>query len=291
VVTFTVKNGIPVATRTRQQLPNWTYRNKKYSSLLNSSSGSNQLWLQEIPLLGSWDKKYGQNYFHTARYLANNNQEKPPVVLPDLMDFPRLIWPRFFLVVQNMIYTYIIRTYMDEEFDIQEFDRGARQALSIVSQKLASGKLDELEGLVDTRILAEISQKLGTFSVFQRELLAVDVKDIFFSFPHRIGVIMPDQEPPRDPFARSAVNTEDNAGSRPPQTRYVEITVVFHILRGFLEKSKESQNFSIRHFINSEDRNNVMVCNYRFFRDFTKGVQNPTWIINMMNHFLPADHK
>jgi len=65
---------------------------------------------------------------------------------------------------------------------------------------LASGKLDELEGLVDSSTLAEVKQKLSTFSVFQRGLLNVETEDIFFSFPHEIGIIIPD--PPEEPTNR-----------------------------------------------------------------------------------------
>ncbi len=78
----------------------------------------------------------------------------------------------------------------------------------------------------------------------------------------------------------------------PPQTRHVEITVVLHVLRGMAEvqrTSKDSSTFSVIDFTKDEENKyRVMVCNYRFFRDFTEGV-NPSWIINMVNHFLPAE--
>jgi len=79
---------------------------------------------------------------------------------------------------------------------------------------------------------------------------------------------------------------------RPPQKRFVEITVVLHVLRGFREKSEKGEMRTLQEFIRAEDtRNNVMVCNYRFFRDFTDGINQPNWIINMVNQFLPADHQ
>jgi hypothetical protein len=78
---------------------------------------------------------------------------------------------------------------------------------------------------------------------------------------------------------------------RPPQKRFIEITVVLHVLRGFAEKSASGEMRTLQEFIQAEDtRNSVMVCNYRFFKDFTDGVNRPDWIINMVNQFLPADH-
>jgi hypothetical protein len=81
----------------------------------------------------------------------------------------------------------------------------------------------------------------------------------------------------------------------PPQVRHVEITVVLHVLRGMEElknKAKEAgeANFQIIDLTKDDsEKHKVMICNYRFFRDFTEGCKDPTWIINMVNHFLPAD--
>jgi len=63
-------------------------------------------------------------------------------------------------------------------------------------------------------------------------------------------------------------------------------------MEDFKNKTKESGegHFQIIDLTkNDENKHRVMVCNYRFFRDFTEGCKDPTWIINMVNHFLPAD--
>lgn len=37
-----------------------------------------------------------------------------------------------------------------------------------------------------------------------------------------------------------------------------------------------------------EYRTRISICNYRFIREFTKGVEGD-WTINLLNHFKPSD--
>ena len=67
--------------------------------------------------------------------------------------------------------------------------------MSFISEKLSKGEFDDLEDLVDADALAEIKKNMAGFSMAQRELLAVDPEDIFFSFPFEIGIIIPDKQP------------------------------------------------------------------------------------------------
>lgn len=201
--------------------------------------------------------------------------------LPPLMEmpFPPRTWPRFLYSIRNWFFIYfVIRPYMDKDFDIQEFNRGAKQAVEFVSEKLVSGEYDDLEGVVEPEALSQMKTAVASFTVFQRNLLKVAVDDIFFSFPYQIGIMIP--EPVRQEGDKIL-----------PQTRHVEITVVFHILRGFAEQAKvRGDAKTFQDFIKADDtKYNVMICNYRFFKDFTEGAKNPTWIINLVNHFLPAD--
>ncbi|KAI4877973.1 hypothetical protein NFI96_020742 [Prochilodus magdalenae] len=53
-----------------------------------------------------------------------------------------LVWFR------TRVYYFLIRTYFDKEFNIEEFTEGARQAFSLVSRLLAQCQFDALEGLV-----------------------------------------------------------------------------------------------------------------------------------------------
>lgn len=77
---------------------------------------------------------------------------------------------------------------------------------------------------------------------------------------------------------------------RPSQIRHVEITVAFHVLKGLAEQVKTSgENRHFMEFLRQEDtKYKVMICNYRFWRDFTEGVKDSSWIVNVVSHFLPA---
>lgn len=68
------------------------------------------------------------------------------------------------------------------------------QAVSFISTKLCMGDFEDLEDLVCPVALAEIKKNLENFNVAQRQLLAVEPDDIFFSFPFEIGIIIPDEQ-------------------------------------------------------------------------------------------------
>jgi len=168
---------------------------------------------------------------------------------------------------------------------MHDFMQGALEAVTHVSAKLSNGEFEDLEGLVERDTLNELKQNISHFSVAQQELLRVSKEDVFFSFPYQVGVIIPDS-----PEGGGGERHVEGGSPQPPQKRYVEITVVFHVLRGMAEMQKNNERFTIGEFTKDEENKfRVMVCNYRFFRDFTAGVKDPTWIINMVNQFLPAE--
>lgn len=39
-----------------------------------------------------------------------------------------------------------------------------------------------------------------------------------------------------------------------------------------------------------EYQQRISICNYRFIREFTKGVESD-WTINLLNHFRPIDQE
>jgi len=66
--------------------------------------------------------------FHTHSSLQQNKSSTNTVILPSLMDFPLTIWPSVIKTLRNwFFYHFVIRSYMDKEFNMGEFDRGARQ--------------------------------------------------------------------------------------------------------------------------------------------------------------------
>ncbi|CAG7786935.1 unnamed protein product [Allacma fusca] len=202
--------------------------------------------------------------------------------LPPLMEGAPIVWPSVINGIRNWFFTnFVIRPSMDREFSMEEFGKGAREALSIISTKLSKGEYDDLEDLIEPAAFSEIKRNLAKFNVVQREMLSVDVDDIYFQFPHEIGIILPER----------AQQSQYAEGVAPPQVRQVEITMVFHVMKG-IASEMSSPEFTIKSpkdFLNPEDTHGrLMVCNYRFFRDFTEG-QDPSWIVNMVNHFLPTE--
>lgn len=176
------------------------------------------------------------------------------------MDFPRTVWPSLILSIKNWIQaTLIIRPYLDHNFSQPEFMNGAKQALALVSAMLASGDFKSLEGLVTNDAIAEIQRNYSLLNVKQRQILAVKLSDIYFCFLHQIGIIM-----------------DDNS-----QQRFVEATVVYHYIPG-LGEAREKQTPLADSM--SEVRDLVYVANYRFIREYTKGVESD-WTVNKLNHF------
>ncbi|XP_022248651.1 m-AAA protease-interacting protein 1, mitochondrial-like isoform X3 [Limulus polyphemus] len=135
-------------------------------------------------------------------------------------------------------------------------------ALGVVSSLLAVGDFEGLDGLVTQNAIAEIKKNYLTLNVQQRQELEVKLNDIYFCFPYQIGIMLED-------------------GS---QQRFVEVTVVYHCLRDFDEIKKEDP--SLQTINQYKDR--IFVCNYRFIREYTKGVESD-WIINRLNHFKPSN--
>ncbi|XP_064475117.1 m-AAA protease-interacting protein 1, mitochondrial-like [Ornithodoros turicata] len=179
---------------------------------------------------------------------------------PQLMDFPAVTWPSLVLSIKNWIQaTFIIKPYLDSSFNQLEFLHGAKQAVAVVSDVLSSGDLKSLTGLVTNDALPEIQRNLSLLNVRQRQNLVVRIADIYFCFLYQIGIIM-----------------DDNS-----QRRYVEATVVYHYIPGLAEARAKEKPIADSM---SEVKDLVYVANYRFIREYTKGVQSD-WTINRLNHF------
>lgn len=73
------------------------------------------------------------------------------------------------------------------------------------------------------------------------------------------------------------------------QKRYVEITMVFHTLKGLSQMKMRGEEPPLNMGMLPEYQKRISICNYRFIREFTKGVDGE-WTINLLNHFKPSDH-
>ncbi len=149
---------------------------------------------------------------------SNRNQDSSSIKeLPCLMNYPtHIIWyfqqfinqtfewlnvyvyhrPSFFKSISNLLAAaIIIKPYFDNEFSLKEFARGAKQALSIISNALSVGDVDSLKELLDKDAFTEIKQNVSQFSKDQLADLAVtDLEEVYLTFPYQVGIIMNDTD-------------------------------------------------------------------------------------------------
>ncbi|XP_041675859.1 m-AAA protease-interacting protein 1, mitochondrial isoform X2 [Drosophila eugracilis] len=146
-----------------------------------------------------------------------------PNRLPRLMDFPEIVWPSALNTLKNWItIQFIIRPYFDSEFQLKDFIYGAKQALQVVSSKMMGGDLDSLEKLVSAEAIAELRPVIQKLSMTQRRQLEIKESDIYLSFPYQVGIMF------------------DEANDK-LQKRFVEITMVFHVMRGLSEMRERGE--------------------------------------------------
>ena len=97
--------------------------------------------------------------------------------------------------------------------------------------------------------------------------MSLEKEDIYISFSFQVGIMMEDHP------------TEENQS-----TRHVEITWVGHSFPNYSEVVERSLNpLEIKNFM--DQQGGPMILNYRFIKDFTKGVED-SWSINALNHFF-----
>ncbi|XP_065370425.1 m-AAA protease-interacting protein 1, mitochondrial [Calliphora vicina] len=190
--------------------------------------------------------------------------------LPRLMNFPEIMWPSMLNSIKNWIKVqFIIRPYIDREFNIRDFCQGAKKAMQVVSSKLMNGDFTTLNDLVSSEALSELKPVVQKLSVSQRRQLEVKESDIYLTFPYQIGIIFDE--------------TNEKV-----QKRWVEVTMVFHVLRGLQEMRESGEEIPWNMGTLPEYQDKVFVCNYRFIKEFTTG-QESDWTINVVNHFKPID--
>jgi len=193
-----------------------------------------------------------------AKRFFNSQENKNPM---KLMDFPYLIWPHPIKSIKNLLFGVLIRGYFDPSFSRTEFLRGAEMAICNVSSSIQNGQFEKLDGLVDHSALNEIKSNYDKLNSTQKSNVSAKSEEFFLKYIYEIGVIF-----------------DDTAGKR-----FVEITTVFQGIHGAF-----NPNINIA-MDTASVRDNCYVCNYRFIKEFTKGVDD-SWLINKLNHFHPAEY-
>lgn len=190
-----------------------------------------------------------------------------------LMGYEQIVWPSLFKSLNNYILSkFIIRKYMDKDFDMQEIVRGSIQGLEVISSKLAASDVNSLEGLVSSDIIPRLKHSVAKLSLSQRTQLEIHKEDLYVAFPYQVGILMENEEQKKS-----------------EQKRIVEIMMVFHAMRGLNDILKAGQKVVLNRKMSPEFRQRLTICNYRFKRDYTKGIQDD-WTVNLINHFFPDDY-
>jgi len=181
-----------------------------------------------------------------------------------LMDHPRVVpdvLSSSLNFLRNKFFQQYIITRYDAGFSVEEFKKGATAALLLVSGFLASDDVTPLQrnGLVEPAAYEEIKRNHGRMDVQQRRGFQIGERDIRHKHLYRIGVI-----------------EDDDTG-----LKAVEIMMVFAIMDAEI-KPPDSPLSLI---------DNVMICNYRFYRDYTNKNNPSDWILNVVNQFYLKDLK
>ncbi|KAK6165654.1 hypothetical protein SNE40_022540 [Patella caerulea] len=188
---------------------------------------------------------------NSVRWFSDNSEDEKRIKNAKLMDFgPERILPNIFKSLKNYWFGLLIRGYFDPEFSLGGFLVGAEQAVVVVSRLVGEGKFNDLNGLVEDEAIKEIERNYVYLNNKQKYEIPVKRDDIIHRFIYEIGMMF-----------------DDNSNKR-----FVEITVVV-----FGEKDRP---LSTRFF---PDTNRCFICNYRFIKEFTKGVESD-WTINKLNH-------
>ncbi|XP_073844539.1 uncharacterized protein [Musca autumnalis] len=100
----------------------------------------------------------------------DNNVGKGNRTLPRLMNFPEIMWPSLLNSIKNWVMVhFIIRPYMDREFNIRDFAYGAKKAMQVISAKLMNGDFSHLGNLVSEEF------------------------SIYLTFPYQIGIMFDEE--------------------------------------------------------------------------------------------------
>lgn len=125
--------------RRQLQYNNYYSLNQLHWPRKNSFINGVSLSLLSTPLPLLQNVKISQQQHLQRKYYSsstdNNTNEfdtKKPKRLPELMEFPKIVWPSIIKSIKNWILVnLIIRPYFDKDFDISDFSTGTRHALQV----------------------------------------------------------------------------------------------------------------------------------------------------------------
>ncbi|XP_029967551.1 m-AAA protease-interacting protein 1, mitochondrial [Salarias fasciatus] len=173
--------------------------------------------------------------------------------------------PNPFIWFRTRIYYFLIRTYFDKEFSIDEFTEGAKQAFSHVSKLLSQCQFEALDGLVEKDLVGKLQEKCSLLPPNYKKALSADPDDIMYTTPGDVGIFY-----------------DDNG------RKFVSILMRFWYLTSarLPDDSMEGTRLfkvSIGEGTEEEETKRLLTAIYEFQREFTKGVP-PNWTITRIEH-------
>ncbi|XP_008402563.1 m-AAA protease-interacting protein 1, mitochondrial isoform X4 [Poecilia reticulata] len=142
----------------------------------------------------------------------DQHHPKPKVVVVGI--------PNPFIWFRTRIYYFLIRTYFDKEFSIEEFTEGAKQvrykpgeqirvlAFSHVSRLLSRCQFEALEGLVAKDLIGKLEQKCGSLPSSHQRALCAEPEDVMYTMPGDVGIFYDDdgsKPAMSEPFNRTSL--------------------------------------------------------------------------------------
>ncbi|KAK2839450.1 hypothetical protein Q5P01_013190 [Channa striata] len=172
--------------------------------------------------------------------------------------------PNPFIWFRTRVYYFLIRTYFDKEFSIEEFTEGAKQAFSHVSRLLSQCQFEALEGLVAKDLIEKLEEKCNLLPPSHKKALSADPDEIMYTTPGDVGIYY-----------------DDNG------RRFVSILMRFWYLTSAHLPEDTIEGTRIFQVAIGEERDaetkRLLTANYEFQREFTKGVA-PDWTITRIEH-------
>ncbi|KAM5153194.1 m-AAA protease-interacting protein 1, mitochondrial [Mantella aurantiaca] len=172
--------------------------------------------------------------------------------------------PNPYIWLRIKAYCFVVRTLMDQDFSLEEFSAGARQAFLFVSKKLSEGKFDELENVVAKEILQELQRKCSELSDNYRKALAADSDEMMYMTPGDMLI------------------SYDNTGRK-----FVNILMRFWYSKDTDFLDDDIPGKKVFEVVignrNVKDTQRILRANYEFRREFTPGVP-PEWTIVNIEH-------
>uniref|UniRef100_A0A3Q0R9F9 Matrix AAA peptidase interacting protein 1 n=1 Tax=Amphilophus citrinellus TaxID=61819 RepID=A0A3Q0R9F9_AMPCI len=171
--------------------------------------------------------------------------------------------PNPFIWFRTRIYYFLIRTYFDREFSIEEFTEGAKQAFSHVSRLLSRCQFESLEGLVAKDLIGKLEEKCNLLPSNYKKALSAEPDEIMYTTPGDVGIFYDDNG---RKFVSILMRFWYLTSARLPDDS-MEGTRIFQV--GVREGQAETKR--------------LLTAIYEFQREFTKGVP-PDWIITRIEH-------